>query len=891
MNKVYKVIWSSAKGCYIVVSELAHKGRNKAKSLKAVCALTALLFAGSLGLGQLEAQAAEGDVVYVGKDSRGNISIAVNKDSKTEISYTGTAENNIVIGEDGEIKTTSNSKIWGDCVKIEKSDNLLSIGDGNEVKDSLNNTIYGNNNSVNKSNNSVVFGNGNKIYSPSVKEYNTVVGTNIQFGTDPSRNVTEKVVAIGSNITAPMGATGAILIGDGVGVASYGKNSITIGTSAKGSPDAVVIGAEASGEATSIAIGSKAKATSTNGVAIGQLAKAYGTEAVAIGSWSSINSGNAVGIGRSTKIGTASVSSIAIGQYTNIGDNTDHAIAIGGSSSTSSAASIGDNSSASISVGWWSDVGNNAEYSIALGYVSQVGEGAQNSTALGAFSKIGAGAKQSNAIGYLAEIGENVQWGNAFGSWASVNSSYGTAVGTSSSVAAGSGRSVAVGSSSEVLADDLFTADELAAWKQAHTEYAKFDIQKADSEYGVFSIGSADKERRIINVANGRIAADSTDAINGSQLFGAMEYLNGRIDNIEQSGGSGGNTTVHPDDDNVVVQPTPENPQPDKDVDYGLSLNKDKIDLGNVTIEGNKGDITAEEYKVGDKTYISESGLNANDQKITNVADGEISADSKDAVNGSQLYATNQKIDNITQDIDNVNNRVDKLDGKINKVGAGAAALAALHPLDFDPDDKLTFSAGVGHYEGETAAALGAFYRPDEKVMFSLGGTVGNGDEMINAGISFALDRTSNVNNSKVAMAKEIVDLKEQVAQLTALVNQMAALNGMTSKQVDMFPDVPENHWAYVYLDKLVQAGIIEGYPDGNFKGDRTMTRYEFATMLCRALEKGIVLDQRVAGEFAVELNRIRVDRISGEDNEADKVERVRVVKAEERDNYGSKIK
>lgn len=828
MNKVYKVIWSSAKGCYIVVSELAHQGRNKAKSLKAVCALTALLCAGSLWLGQLEAQAAE-----------------------------------------------------------------LNQGSDNTVVDSENTLIYGNKNKLDDSDNTIVVGNDNEIVGSFFgDEYNTILGNKIILGEHKDGHIykTVQTVAIGSNITAPTGGTGMILIGDDVNVAAAGNNSVTIGHQVSGSTEAVVIGAVSSGDAGSIAIGNKVT-SGDNAVGLGNTAQALKTQSIAIGFNSVVKGAESVAIGADTMVGDNSACGVAIGENANIGDNSDYAIAIGGFSNDEDAAKVGSNSSGSMAMGAWSKVGDNSEYSIALGVMSKINDNVEGSVALGEFAEIKQGVTGSAAIGYVAEIGENVKYGNAFGSWASVSSSYGTAVGTSSSVAAGSGRSVAVGSFSKVLDDDLFTADELAAWKQAHTEYAKFDIQKADSEYGVFSIGSADKERRIINVANGRISADSTDAINGSQLFGAMEYLNGRIDNIEQSGGSGGNTTVHPDDDNVVVKPTPENPQPGKDVDYGLSLNKDKIDLGNVTIEGNKGDITAEEYKVGDKTYISESGLNANDQKITNVADGEISADSKDAVNGSQLYATNQKIDNITQDIDNVNNRVDKLDGKINKVGAGAAALAALHPLDFDPDDKLTFAAGVGHYEGETAAALGAFYRPDEKVMFSLGGTVGNGDEMINAGISFALDRTSNVNNSKVAMAKEIIDLKAQVAQLTTLVNQMAALNGMTSKQVDMFPDVPENHWAYAYLDKLVQADIIEGYPDGNFKGDRTMTRYEFATMLCRALEKGIVLDQRVAGEFAEELNRIRIDRISGEDNEADKVERVRVVKDEERDNYGSKIK
>ena len=226
---------------------------------------------------------------------------------------------------------------------------------------------------------------------------------------------------------------------------------------------------------------------------------------------------------------------------------------------------------------------------------------------------------------------------------------------------------------------------------------------------------------------------------------------------------------------------------------------------------------------------------------------------------------------------------------EVEEVGAGAAALAALHPLDFDPDDKLQFSAGVGNYRGETAAALGAFYRPTEKVMFSVAGTMGNGENMVNAGVTFALDRKNNVSNSRVAMAHEIQDLRDQVAALTALVSQIAG-KGNPLLDTVMFPDVPENHWAYDYVESLQKRGIIEGYPDGNFAGDRSMTRYEYAAMLYRALEKGFPVDGRLLKEFEAELGRIRIDRIKGADDDANKVERVRVNDYEGRDDYGSKL-
>jgi autotransporter adhesin len=311
----------------------------------------------------------------------------------------------------------------------------------------------------------------------------------------------------------------------------------------------------------------------------------------------------------------------------------------------------------------------------------------------------------------------------------------------------------------------------------------------------------------------------------------------------------------------------------------------DKVSVTATAVTAGKTSISDEGVKVGDKTYISDKGLNANDQKVTNVAAGELTETSKDAVNGSQLYKTNQEVVNNT-------NRINKLGSRVNKVGAGAAALAALHPMDFDPDDKLTFSAGYGNYAGENAAAIGAYYRPDEKVMFSVAGTVGNGENMVNAGVSFALDRTNHVSNSRTALAREVIDLRGQLAVMGAKMAKMEKAFGMLDEtKTKLFPDVPANHWAYEYIAKLAGNGYIEGYPDGNFGGDRLMTRYEFAAMLYRAIENGAALEEKIIKEFEPELGRIRVDRISGEDGDRDKIERVRVNDTKgERDHYGNKL-
>ena len=328
----------------------------------------------------------------------------------------------------------------------------------------------------------------------------------------------------------------------------------------------------------------------------------------------------------------------------------------------------------------------------------------------------------------------------------------------------------------------------------------------------------------------------------------------------------------------------------------GLKVGE-KVSVTENAVTAGQTSISDAGVKVGDNTYISADGLNANNQKVTNVANGKVEKDSKDAINGGQLFDTETKINNRIDGVENQvisnSNRIGQLSSRVNKVGAGAAALAALHPMDFDPDDKLTFSAGYGNYAGQNAAAIGAYYRPDEKVMFSVGGTVGNGENMVNAGISFSLDRTNHVSNSRTALAREVIDLRGQLAEMGAKMARMEKAFGMLDEsKTKLFPDIPANHWAYEYIAKLAGNGIIEGYPDGNFGGDRLMTRYEFASMLYRAIENGAALEEKIIKEFEPELGRIRVDRISGEDGDRNKIERVRVNATKgERDHYGNKLK
>ena len=344
-----------------------------------------------------------------------------------------------------------------------------------------------------------------------------------------------------------------------------------------------------------------------------------------------------------------------------------------------------------------------------------------------------------------------------------------------------------------------------------------------------------DQNGKISGVAAGAITADSTDAVNGSQLkqtndnvasnTEAIGTLNTRVDGLDDRVTSNTaainknteaigtlNTRVDGLDDRVTSNTAAINKNTEAigtlntRVD-GLDTRVDGLDNrvtnveslakqhttveagNNITVtestntDGGKKytvgmakDITVDSVKVGDKTYVSEAGLNANGKTITNVKDGKIAEGSKDAVNGGQLYATNQLVKENASNISLLGNSINKLDNRVDKVGAGAAALAALHPLDFDPEDKWDFAAGYGNYSGASAVALGAYYRPNEDTMFSVGGSFGNGENMVNAGVSLKLGQSSHAPTSKeAAMEKKISSLSQEVEELKAAIADLRA--------------------------------------------------------------------------------------------------------------------
>ncbi|MBE6079396.1 MAG: hypothetical protein E7204_00855 [Veillonella sp.] len=402
------------------------------------------------------------------------------------------------------------------------------------------------------------------------------------------------------------------------------------------------------------------------------------------------------------------------------------------------------------------------------------------------------------------------------------------------------------------------------------------------------------------NIQSGRAATEDqlktvSDKVNKGRVFQGDDGSDNAVtvglgDTLKLNGGA--NTSRLSDGNIGVVR----NSAGDG-LDIKLSQNLtglESVQTGNTTI--NNSGISIKTVDSDRTITLQDSNINMGNNVVSGVADGTVAPGSTEAINGSQLAQRDQAINMI-------GGAVNKLDDRINKVGAGAAALAALHPQDFDPDDKWDFAFGYGHYNGANAGALGAFYKPNEDTTFSVGGTIGGGENMINAGVSFKLGQGNNVSNSRVGMAKEIRNLREDVAKLEELVNrQSQMINQLTgqnpgtieSKGSELFPDVPSNHWAYEYVTKLHDLGIVEGYPDGNFDGNRMMTRYEFAAVVYRAIMAGAASNaalagddtlDRLANEFSDELKYIRIDTVKKDKDGNPVIQRVRIV-PENKDKY-----
>ncbi|WP_276891723.1 S-layer homology domain-containing protein [Dialister micraerophilus] len=399
------------------------------------------------------------------------------------------------------------------------------------------------------------------------------------------------------------------------------------------------------------------------------------------------------------------------------------------------------------------------------------------------------------------------------------------------------------------------------------------------------SIGSTEDKNNLITRQITGVAAgtEDTDAVNVAQLKALEKKLTKGCSNVEvvgdqdtgivvdknpkenkpnpSTGGttpSTGGTTPSTGGTTPSTGGTTPAPAAESKTVYKVKLDK-KVDVGNISIDGteNKENVVVGDVKInGEKGEGTITGLSNKTWDPNHIESGR-------AATEDQLKAATQGMADIS--------------GEINHVGAHSAALAALHPLDFDPDEKLDIAAGVGNYNGSNAVAIGAYYRPNESTMISVGGSFGSGKNMVNAGVSVKVGQGNNVSRSRIAMAKEIKDMRAELETLRKAVAGISQGEKVDPIKMKLFPDVPENHWAYEYVKELVKQGVIEGYPDGTFKGDRMMTRYEFAAILYKAMQKGINVNKKILDEFEVELERFRIDVIAKDKDGNPTIERIRV--------------
>ena len=855
MNHIYKVIWNHAKHCYTVVSEIAKNHSTNSVTKKKV-SIAAILVAGMLsGFSPMVSGAAD-TIVY---DQNGTSLKSTNS---------SVGKNAIALGK-GASAVDDSIAIGNGASVVEGSHGKGGVALGKNAHAGYKGTSLGNS-AISGREGTIVIGDTTNASSL----YSTVVGTDSKITSDDT-----VYTAFGKSVIVQ----GAVSTSLGAYNTSTNKDKKIF-----------------SGVANSI-IGSVNTVTNSNGVTI------QGTGNTVSNAYKDMN------------IGFSDLFAIKKGDYSFLAKKNSGAIAIIGGGNTIS------NQTSSTVIGYGNTLENTVEGKISTGVFTA---GSKNTLTNVSNSLV---MGDNNTL----EGRENVI---SLGNNNTVDADDAVAIGNGATVKAEAVGGVAIGVGS------VASIGKGALGAFAPDTIPDVAVHTWISTAGAVSVGSSSMTRQIINVAAGTNDTDAVNVAQLKKALESIDVDAGtgiKVDKITKDGKTTykistnivGSTT---DTDTTTVTPNQTdtgNTDTSQGTTNGTSTktgnavtvstetkatsfgvdNNQKADVkpgGTLNINGDgnniltsiststsdnsssikvelKKNITVDSVTAGD-TSISTNGLtikdgpsitktggiNGGNQKVTGVEAGEISSTSKDAVNGSQLFATNQQVAQNAQSISKLGNR-------INKVGAGAAALAALHPLDFDPDDKWDFAAGYGNYNGENAAAIGAYYRPNEDTMFSVGGSFGNGENMVNAGVSLKLGQGNHVSTSKVAMAKEIKDLRKELEGLKSALLDVNAGKKLDTSKLQLFPDVPKNHWAYEYVSTLKGNGMLTGYPDGEFKGDRPMTRYEFATMLYKAMLEGATLSDKILKEFAPELERFTVDTVHQDKDGKPTVERVRTVKAE----------
>ena len=703
-----------------------------------------------------------------------------------------------------------------------------------------------------------------------------------------------------------------------MGATALGNDAVADGERAL----AVGNGSKATGlDAIAIGTGSQGEATGTNAIAIGEQSHAKGMYTTAVGSYSEATAKGAMALGQQAK--SKGEDSTSIGIMANgmgkAGTAGDHSTAVGAYSESSGLAStaLGGFSKATDDFATALGYGSGAVLrGTAVGAASQVtGEGGTTIGLLSISSAPGAVALGMSSVadreagwqGYHPVYGQMQDVSPAWQStWGAVSVGAGPSQDENGrlipqrtrqiiNLAAGTEDTDAVNVAQlkEAMSDariSIHAGEGIVVEKQGSEYTIKANLNGLGNTHGEVQILS-DPEEFPENPDQREVSPNQPRQAPGLQLARAVAepeketddggplhvgYVANPVSFVTEDGNAAtlndGGTINVLGGDNIRTAST-----------TTTDANGGKVDTIHINLER---DINVDSVQIAQGgPLLNGDGLDMSNQSITQLAPGEVSATSTDAINGSQLYATNQMVQENRQNITQLGNSLNKLDNRINRVGAGAAALAALHPLDFDPDSKWDFAAGYGNYRDANAAAVGLYYRPNEDTMFSVGGSFGGGENMVNAGVSLKLGRGSHVSNSRVAMAKEIRDMRKAMAEQAAEIAELKAMHHLAidPNKSMLFPDVADNHWAYEYVTKLAGNGIIEGYPDGLFKGNQVMTRYEFAAIVYRLMEKGMGHTDpemnRLAREFSNELSYIRIDTVHQDKDGTPTVQRVRVKK------------
>ena len=888
MNKIYKIVWSKAKHAYVVTSEVA-KSHTKSASGKAVKAALAAAVGMGVLMGGYAADAApatnpagNGPGIAIGTGSSApkveNVAIG----QGAGIGYSNgvsAATGDVAIGNGANI---NNYASQGGSIAIGKNAKVENMAGGGEASFAFGQTTFS----------------GSWLSSARIPA-------------DPTKVVGS--VAIGDNTFA---RTGSTMIGSHNYKGALGDTTVD---SASTRTDALNVYATTIG-ANSFSNGAFTTSTGAYNIISGDYTGGRFSNATKnlgatiTGSLNSIESktgsydsgiaNTITGVANRTANSNGSLIYGAGNEITNSYTSLSGTPEDGGSSAKAFADKLrksvreSESGGATLAIGG----GNKADYTQKTSIIGVNNTVTGTSGSPSTFNSITGYNNTATNVKHVSVIGSknnvtNTNGAVVFGDKRTLTGADGSVVigssqnGTSTSVK----NAVAIGSEANVTkeggvalgAGSVASVDKGAAGYDPGTGTNSTDTSSVwKSTQAAVSVGDTSKgiTRQITGVAAG---TEDTDAVNVAQLKKAKTSIVAAASTEVRAGTNitSVNKTADPGDGHAI---------------YTINA-KDTVVTGGTATYASNG--------AGTATLTNSDGTTAT---VTGLQDRYTSSASLsgDTLNFTRNDGSTYSVSGIasSQDIKNVTNKVGELGTRVNRVGAGAAALAALHPLDFDPDDKWDFAAGYGNYKDAHAVSVGAFYRPNEDTMFSVGGSFGGGENMVNAGVSVKLGQGNHVSTSKVAMAKEIVDLKDAVTRLEAQNEQFRQIIGQMAGQPVRnvaFPDVPKEHWAYSYVKSLADRGLLEGYPDGEFKGDRSMTRYEFAAIIYRALQNGAPVDGNMGKameEFGPEMEKVReayrfrVDRISGEDNDRNKVERVRVnnegnkEKGDYRDIYGSHI-